>query len=104
MENEFRTIVDQVIVAAMGPPGGGRNDITPRMMRHFNLLCFSEFDDRTLKKIFGTIVQWFFATTYVARGKVKGCVVPTCVGARCNRLFRVCFVCVPCVCCSWQWL
>ncbi len=61
-ENEFKTIMDTVVVAAMGPPGGGRNDITPRMMRHFNLLCFPEFDDRTLRRIFSTIVQWFFAT------------------------------------------
>ena len=65
VENEFRNLIDQVIVAAMGPPGGGRNDITPRMMRHFNLLCFPEFDDKTLRKIFGTIVNWFFTTAYV---------------------------------------
>ncbi len=58
VENEFRVLMDQVIIAAMGPPGGGRNDITPRMMRHFNLICVSEFDDKTLRRIFSTIVQW----------------------------------------------
>ena len=58
VENEFRILMDQVIIAAMGPPGGGRNDITPRMMRHFNLICVSEFDDKTLRRIFSTIVQW----------------------------------------------
>ena len=59
-EKTWRNIVDTSLIAAMGPPGGGRNDITPRLLRHFNLLCFSEFDDNTLKRIFSTIVQWHF--------------------------------------------
>ena len=59
-EKSWRTIVDTSLVAAMGPPGGGRNHITPRLLRHFNLFCFAEFDDITLKRIFITIVQWHF--------------------------------------------
>ena len=45
-------------VGPMGPPGGGRNHITPRLFRHFNILCFLEFDDNTLTRIFRTIVDW----------------------------------------------
>eukprot|EP00975_Prorocentrum_lima_P001953 426387-Prorocentrum_lima.AAC.1 len=58
-EMSWRSIIDTTVVAAMGPPGGGRNHITPRMLRHFNLLCFDAFDNDTLTRIFGTIVEWF---------------------------------------------
>eukprot|EP01037_Dinobryon_pediforme_P045872 gene45872-58736_t len=34
---------------------GGWNSVTPRFLRHFNLFCFAEFDDGTLKRIFSTI-------------------------------------------------
>ena len=60
-EKTWRQIVDTTLVAAMGPAGGGRNTITPRLLRHFNLLSFPEFDDQTLRRIFSTIVNWHFS-------------------------------------------
>lgn len=62
----WQTIVDTVVVGAMGPPGGGRNHITPRLLRHFNILCFLEFDDSTLTRIFKTIVDWHFGLNKVS--------------------------------------
>jgi dynein heavy chain len=59
-EKTWRQIIDTSLVAAMGPAGGGRNSVTPRLLRHFNLFCFAEFDDTTLRRIFSTIVQWHF--------------------------------------------
>eukprot|EP00644_Phytophthora_capsici_P000329 jgi/Phyca11/5088/fgenesh1_pm.PHYCAscaffold_4_\ len=61
-EMSWRKIVDTIVLAAMGPPGGGRNNVTPRLLRHFNLLCFSEFDDATLTRIFTTILDWYFGS------------------------------------------
>jgi hypothetical protein len=37
-----RQVVDTQLVAAMGPPGGGRNPVSNRVLRHFNILSFAE--------------------------------------------------------------
>jgi dynein heavy chain len=39
-------------VAAMGTPGGGKEFITPRFLRHFNTVAFANFDDNSLRAIF----------------------------------------------------
>ncbi|XP_053075250.1 dynein axonemal heavy chain 1 isoform X4 [Acinonyx jubatus] len=52
----FKNLVDINFVCAMGPPGGGRNAITPRLMRHFNYLSFAEMDEVSKKRIFSTIL------------------------------------------------
>ncbi|OQR93149.1 dynein heavy chain [Achlya hypogyna] len=61
-EMAWQKIIDTIVVTAMGPPGGGRNTISPRFQRHFNVLCFSEFDDATLARIFSTVVAWYFTS------------------------------------------
>ena len=48
----------------MGPPGGGRNTITGRLTRHFNVLSIDSFDDATMIKIFSAIADWHFAQGY----------------------------------------
>ncbi|GFR52768.1 hypothetical protein Agub_g15379 [Astrephomene gubernaculifera] len=57
-QNCFRRLDDVLFVAAMGPPGGGRNPITPRYARHFNLVSIVDFDETTLGRIFSTLLAW----------------------------------------------
>ncbi|XP_054262356.1 dynein axonemal heavy chain 1-like [Macrosteles quadrilineatus] len=60
---EFRLIVDVNFVCAMGPPGGGRNPVTARLLRHFNYLAFPEMQDDSKRCIFGTILRWWLDQT-----------------------------------------
>jgi dynein heavy chain, axonemal len=61
-KHPFRNIIDTVVIAAMGTPGGGRTFITPRLMRHFNLIAFANFDDVVMTRIFTKILDWYFGT------------------------------------------
>ncbi|KAL3678222.1 hypothetical protein R1sor_021178 [Riccia sorocarpa] len=58
-ENTFRALLDIEFAAAMGPPGGGRNAVTPRFIRHFNVLSILDFDDSSLSTVFTTIMDWW---------------------------------------------
>lgn len=43
-DNAFRNLVDVQIIAAMGPPGGGRTFVTNRYLRHFNTLGLAQVE------------------------------------------------------------
>ncbi|CAL1534966.1 unnamed protein product, partial [Lymnaea stagnalis] len=45
----------------MGPPGGGRNPVTARLLRHFNFLAFTAMEDASLFKIFSTILEFWIS-------------------------------------------
>ncbi len=55
----FRKIIDTSFVTSMGPPGGGRNPITPRFLRHFNMIGYAQISDESKQVIFSTILNSF---------------------------------------------
>ena len=80
-EKAFRKMIDCQLVAAMLPPGGSNNHITPRMMRWFSVICIDEFHTAALTKIFSTILDWHMIVSKMpneitkhSKGLVNACV------------------------------
>jgi dynein heavy chain len=46
----------------MLPAIGGRNIVTNRYLRHYNLLYVQPFDEESLFRIFNCVIDWYFAT------------------------------------------
>lgn len=55
----FRSLVDLQFVAAMGPPGGGRNSVTQRYLRHFSVVSMTAFDIDNMTTIFSSLMDWW---------------------------------------------
>ncbi|XP_032895202.1 dynein heavy chain 3, axonemal-like [Amblyraja radiata] len=48
------------LVGAMVPPSGGRQSVSPRCLRHFNIITIDAFSQETMKTIFQPVVDWHF--------------------------------------------
>ncbi len=57
----WRFIADLQLVSAMGPPGGGRTQISERLQSRFSIVNFTFPGEKDLKKIFETILTFRFA-------------------------------------------
>lgn len=51
-ERFLKNIVNTSFVCACSPPGGGRNELTPRFTRHFNVMCLPEPSHTSLTRIY----------------------------------------------------
>jgi len=51
----MRQIVDCTLVTAMGPPGGGRQVMSNRMIRHLHMLTFTDLSTEEITAIFNKI-------------------------------------------------
>jgi dynein heavy chain len=59
-KHPFRNLQNMTLISAMGPPGGGRAYVTPRITRHFNQIGYVNLDETTLDIIFRNILKWHF--------------------------------------------
>ena len=53
----FCKVLDIVMIGAMGPPGGGRNPVSNRFLRHFNQIAHTDLGFDSLFAIFNTILN-----------------------------------------------
>jgi dynein heavy chain len=79
----WKDIQDSTLIIASAPPGGGRNDVTPRFARHFNVLCMQAANDVVLDKIFSSILGGFldeckFQDSVKVRGITRLCPAYSC--------------------------
>ncbi|CAF1048753.1 unnamed protein product, partial [Brachionus calyciflorus] len=58
--NNLISIKNCLIVGAFVPPGSGRNDVTSRFLRHFNVLGIESFNDDLFRTIFCPIMEWHY--------------------------------------------
>ena len=56
----FKKIINTVLIASAGFIGGGRSELTPRFMRHFNILNIEKPSIPILTKIFTSILDGHF--------------------------------------------
>jgi dynein heavy chain len=54
-------IQDVVLCAACGPPGGGRNPTSPRLLRHYAIFAIPPPSEYSLKHIFKSILNGYLA-------------------------------------------
>lgn len=47
-KNQVLKISDIVLIGAMCPPAGGKNPVTPRFTRHFNIITCTNFDKQVM--------------------------------------------------------
>lgn len=57
----WRDLQNVILSAACAPPGGGRNAVTPRLLRHFSMLAIPSPSNQVLNNIYRAILRGFFA-------------------------------------------
>jgi dynein heavy chain len=55
----WKEVADCQFLCSCGPPGGGRNTVTPRMLRHMHMLCIPDLSVSSMKVIFASIIGGF---------------------------------------------
>ena len=53
----FKAVQDVVCVAACAPPGGGRNEVSPRLLRHFHMVWLTNLSGPSMCRIFTSILK-----------------------------------------------
>lgn len=59
------------LCAACGPPGGGRQEVSARFLRHFTMLCLPPPSEAAMRTIFSAILGGFL-DVYFAPGGLGG--------------------------------
>jgi dynein heavy chain len=55
----WKEIIDMMFIASCGEPGGGKNEITPRLTSRFHVLCAPSLPRTSMKTIFAGILNGY---------------------------------------------
>ncbi|KAF4654403.1 hypothetical protein FOL47_009992, partial [Perkinsus chesapeaki] len=69
----WKDVENTTLLLCAAPPGGGRNEMTPRFTRHSMVLCMPNTSNDAMSVIFSSIVNGFF-TTYKFKPDVQALV------------------------------
>ena len=64
----MKQIVDVTLIGAMGPPGGGRQVMTSRMIRHMHMITFVDLSTDEIKTIFPPSLKRRISDVEMAEG------------------------------------
>eukprot|EP00928_Gymnodinium_smaydae_P068043 TRINITY_DN5109_c0_g2_i1.p1 TRINITY_DN5109_c0_g2~~TRINITY_DN5109_c0_g2_i1.p1 ORF type:complete len:2204 (+),score=637.65 TRINITY_DN5109_c0_g2_i1:114-6725(+) len=53
----WKGVQDAQFIAACGPPGGGKMEVTPRLFRHFNMIWMTSLPSETMNRILCSILS-----------------------------------------------
>ncbi len=68
-DKRFKSIEDISFLGAMAPPSAGRQAISTRYLRHYNVIYLEPKDGKTLKGMFKSIVDWTLRNTVAGAGE-----------------------------------
>ncbi|KAG5509761.1 hypothetical protein GH5_05627 [Leishmania sp. Ghana 2012 LV757] len=57
----FKEVVQTMLIACCGEPGGGKNEMTPRFTSKLLCFCAPQLTDTSMKRIFSAILNGFFS-------------------------------------------
>lgn len=63
---EWKNLQDITFISSMLPPTGGRNVISLRYQRHYNLLYVEPFERDSLFLIFSNVLDWYFRKEFIS--------------------------------------
>ncbi|CAL1542606.1 unnamed protein product [Lymnaea stagnalis] len=89
----WKDILDVTLVAACGPPGGGRNPTTPRLLKHFSLFTLPQPSTKSLQHIYQVQLGRFLQEGEFMPEVVE-CLYPM-VSASISVYYNMCSVMLP---------
>ena len=57
-------IIIQVFASCCAPPGGGRNEVSPRLLRQFAMIWLTNLTSESMTRIFTSILGGFLALDF----------------------------------------
>jgi dynein heavy chain len=76
----FKNIQNLIFSACMAPPGGGRNEVTPRLLRHYNIVWLMQLSEESMRQIFTAILEGFLQCEQPSLASTAAPMVASAVG------------------------